>query len=250
MGGGRRRGEGGGEGGAKGEEKEGRRRRRVDGRRDFRRVYGIRYRNRRASPSFVRGDRHAMWVEYTREVVISRATRRGAVSRLGVASRPLRRAARRLAKGTRKSSASTSSTDRRGISCSCSSPRFACGGTSASSACESAWSGRVRRGSTRREAVDGRARPCLAIFFARRARDRLAREERGDADVRRGVEAYLPRGARDETKTQTDGNLGAHVNLGGCGVSQRDAGERVSVARPRSIGRSVRWWWTTPRKVV
>ena len=83
VGEGRRRGEGGGEGGAKGEEKEGRRRRRVDGRRDFRRVYGIRYRNRRASPSFVRGDRHATWVEYTREVVISRATRRGAVSRLG-----------------------------------------------------------------------------------------------------------------------------------------------------------------------
>ena len=175
---------------------------------------------------------------------------KGDEARRGVASRPLRRAARRLAKGTRKSSASTSSTDRRGISCSCSSPRFACGGTSASSACESAWSGRVRRGSTRREAVDGRARPRLAIFFARRARDRLAREERGDADVTRGVEAYLPRGARDETKTQTDGNLGAHVNLGGCGVSQRDAGERVSVARPRSIGRSVRWWWTTPRKVV
>ena len=74
---------GGGEGGAKGEgRREGGGK---EGSRVVRRMMS-RYRNRRASPSFVRGDRRAMWVEYTREVVISRATRRGAVSRLAPSS--------------------------------------------------------------------------------------------------------------------------------------------------------------------
>jgi hypothetical protein len=106
-------------------------------------------------------------------------------------------------------------------------------------------SGGARRGARRWTGAPARS---LAIFFARRARDRLSCGGRGDADVTRGVEAYLPRGARDETKTQTDGNLGAHVNLGGCGVRESGAGEG-SASRVAVIYRSVWWWWTTPRKI-
>lgn len=174
-----------------------------------------------------------MWVEYTRE----RGDFKGDAARRGVASRPLirfglalrwlrvhepRRRHRRLRSIAAGSVVLVVVRD-----------GLAGGPVPVLRGGARGWggSGGVRRGARRWTGAPAR-RP--AIFFARRARDRLARGGWGEADVTRGVEAYLPRGARDETKTQTDGNLGAHVNLGGCGVRESGAREEVSVARPRS----------------
>ena len=63
--------------------------RRVDGRETSDGIgMGIGARPRRSSAGTDTREARAMWVEYTREVVISRATRRGAVSRLGPFAAP------------------------------------------------------------------------------------------------------------------------------------------------------------------